>query len=193
MDLQETIIIITLIIVSLIAIIVLIPNVYRLYIHISKTNAFLKMGSSSKVRLIRQLDEAMAELSSTKTGALITITNKDDIEPHRTDGIEVDASISSQIIISIFNKKSPLHDGAIVIESNKIKYAATYYKITDKSISNKYGARHRAAMGICDATDALTIVVSEETGKITFAKKGEFHEVKLADFQEKLAHYLENN
>ena len=148
------------------------------------------MGESSRIRLVRQLNEAVEELSKTKTGAIITIINKDSIDGLRTDGIKMDANISSSIILSIFNKHSPLHDGAIIIDNNKITYAATYYKITSKSINNKYGARHRAAMGISEQTDALTIVISETTGAITFAQKSEFFVVKTNDFQEKLTESL---
>lgn len=149
------------------------------------------MGQSTQIRLIRQLQEAVEVLSEDKTGAIITILNKEDISELRTDGIKVDANISTSIILSIFNKKSPLHDGAIIIDNNKISYAGTYYKITSSSVSNKYGARHRAALGISEECDALTIIVSEETGDVSFAKNGQLMKIKLAEFQEKLIQNLE--
>nr|WP_318033879.1 DNA integrity scanning protein DisA nucleotide-binding domain protein [Mycoplasmopsis bovis] len=113
-------------------------------------------------------------MSKNKIGALITIENNDNIENLRTDGVIIDANISSSLLISIFNKYSPLHDGAVIIRDNKILYAATFYKITKKSINNQYGARHRAAMGISELCDATTIVVSEETGFIKPYKKWNF-------------------
>jgi len=155
-----------------------------------KHSNYDNLGQSSKIRLIHSLNEATAELSATKTGALITIVNKQTLDEFRTDGIRIDANISASLLISIFNKKSPLHDGAIIIRDNKITYAGTYYKITSKSINNRYGARHRAAMGISEQTDALTIVVSEETGSITFAQQGQFTKIKQSEFQERITEYL---
>ena len=148
------------------------------------------MGESSKIRLVRQVDEAITILSRNKTGAIITIVNKDNVDHLRTDGVKINADISSDLIISIFNKSSSLHDGAIIIVNNKITFAGTYYKITEKSFHSKYGARHRAAMGISEVSDSLTIVVSEETGKITLVKDGNFSIVKSNDFQEKFTEYL---
>lgn len=147
-------------------------------------------GLSSKIRLIFQIKEAVEYLSKHKIGAIITIEASDKLDNLRTDGIVLDANISSSLIISLFNKNSPLHDGAIVIRNNKIVYAATYYKITKKSINNKYGARHRAAIGISEMSDSTTIVISEESGGITISKNAEFTPVKLNDFQEKLTFFL---
>ncbi|AWX42937.1 membrane protein [Metamycoplasma cloacale] len=151
------------------------------------------LGDSTKIRLIHQLKEAIEFLSKTKTGAIITIENNDDLDSYRTDGIIIDANVSSSLIISIFNKHSPLHDGAIIIRNNKIHYASTYYKITKKSIDNKYGARHRAAMGISEICDATTIVVSEETGGITLAQKGVFTSILMDQLQETLVNVFKDN
>ncbi|MDZ7293349.1 diadenylate cyclase [Mycoplasmopsis pulmonis] len=159
---------------------------------IFKKSRYSKMGNSSKIRLIHQVKEAVEQLAKTKTGAIITIENKDQIDNLRTDGIILDANISSSLIISLFNKESPLHDGAIIIRDNKILYAATYYKITKKSMDNKYGARHRAAMGISELSDATTIIVSEETGEITIAKNSYFNSVSIKDFQENLVKFLKD-
>ena len=95
---------------------------------VSKTR-FQKLGGSSQIRLINQLREAVEYLSKNKVGALITIENNDNIDNLRTDGVILDANISSSLLISIFNKYSPLHDGAVIIRDNKIYYAATFYKI----------------------------------------------------------------
>lgn len=161
------------------------PTKHFISFFFKRTN-YQKMGESSKIRLVHQLNDAVTVLAAAKTGAIITIENKDQLEELRTDGVIIDANVSSPLIISLFHKTSPLHDGAIIIKNKKIKYAATYYKITSKSVSNKYGARHRAAMGISEETDSLTIIVSEETGKVTFAKNGTLKYVPLAEFQETL-------
>lgn len=158
---------------------------------VSKTR-FQKLGGSSQIRLINQLREAVEYLSKNKVGALITIENNDNIDNLRTDGVILDANISSSLLISIFNKYSPLHDGAVIIRDNKIYYAATFYKITKKSIDNQYGARHRAAMGISEICDATTIVVSEETGGVKFVKNGTFYNIRLEQFQEQLVKYLKD-
>lgn len=187
---SETIDIIILIFSSIILMIVMSPLLIWLFKHLLIDNKKNKIGTSSKIRLINQVREAVEYLSKTKTGAIITIENNDIIDSFRTDGIILDANISSSLIISLFNKYSPLHDGAIIIRENKILYAATYYKITKKSIDNKYGARHRAAMGISEICDATTIIVSEETGGVTIAKNSIFTKVDMNEFQEKLIFFL---
>ena len=165
------------------------PLKHFVYVFFIK-NQYQKMGESSKIRLVHQLNDAVAILSAEKTGAIITIENNDLLTDMRTDGIIINANVSSSLIISLFHKTSPLHDGAIIIKNKKITYVATFYKITSKSIDNKYGARHRAAMGISEATDSLTIIVSEETGKVTIVQHGTFTEVPLKEFQEVLTRFL---
>lgn len=179
-------------IVSVILIALLIPLLFNFYKKVNSNRKQNSIGTSSKIRLINQLREAIEYLSKTKTGAIITIENSDMVDNLRTDGIRLDANISASLIISIFNKQSPLHDGAIVIRNGKIVYAATYYKITRKSIDNKYGARHRAAMGISEICDATTIVVSEETGGVTIAKNSIFTPIEISQFQEKLVFFLKD-
>lgn len=176
--------------VSIILVIVLTPHIWKFGNMLFKKTKFSEMGESSKIRLIKQLNDAVEELSKTKTGAIITVVNKQKVDQLRTDGVKVNAAISAALILSIFNKNSPLHDGAIVIENNQIVYAGTYYKITSKSVDNKYGARHRAAFGISEQTDSLTIVVSEENGGISFAKDGTLHKINLDDFQERIISFL---
>ncbi len=145
---------------------------------------------SSKIRLLNQLREAVEYLSKTKTGALITIENDDNLDELRTDGVKIDANVSAALIITIFNKNTPLHDGAIVIRNGRILYASTYYKITKKSIDNKYGSRHRAGLGISEVSDATTIIVSEETGGVSITKDSILVPIKLNEFQEKLIFFL---
>lgn len=171
-------------------ILVLIPLFIKFSQDFFKKTKYRKLGTSSQIRLVRQLHDAVTELSSEKTGAIITIVNKENVDSLRTDGVKIDANISSPLIVSIFNKKSPLHDGAIIIDNMKITYVATYFKITSKSVDNKYGARHRAALGISEQSDSLTIVVSEETGGVSFVKQGILNKIKLTDFQEKIVEYL---
>lgn len=162
----------------------------RIYKWFFKNNLFSKLGNSAQIRIVHQLNEACAQMSEKKMGALITIELQTPLEHLRTDGHVLDANISASLILSIFNKHSPLHDGAVIIKNSKIKYAGTFYKITQSSISNKYGARHRAAMGIAEQSDALTIVVSEETGVISFCKEGKIRKIGINEFQERLFEFL---
>lgn len=177
---------------SLVIVFILIFLINQISMRIKKRNANIygRMGKSTQLRLINQLRESVQYLSEHKIGAIITIENKDNLDNLRTDGLIIDANISSSLIISIFNKTSPLHDGAIIIRDSKIVYASTFYKITRKSIDNRYGARHRAAIGISEVSDALTIVVSEETGVISIMRRTEKLTVDIKQFQEKLIELL---
>lgn len=191
---MNTAVYITLAIVVLIALIISI-NYIIVAVNATKKSKSIKktLGNSTKIRIIYQLKEALEKLSKTKTGAIITIENNDNLDGLRTDGIILDANISSSILISIFNKHSPLHDGAVVIRNNKIYYVATYYKITKKSIDNKYGARHRAGMGISEMCDASTLIVSEENGGITLAENGVLQAVPIENLQSVLGRILKDS
>lgn len=161
-------------------------------INVSKRNRS-NLGESTRIRLIHQIREALEYLSKNKIGAIITIEQKENLNMLRTDGVIIDANISSSLIISIFNKYCPLHDGAIIIRGSKIYYAATYYKITKKSIDNHYGARHRAALGISEISDSITLVVSEETGGISIAKKGVLSTIENSQVQEVLVNIFKED
>ena len=161
-------------------------------INVSKRNRS-NLGESTRIRLIHQIREALEYLSKNKIGAIITIEQKENLDMLRTDGVIIDANISSSLIISIFNKYCPLHDGDIIIRGSKIYYASTYYKITKKSIDNHYGARHRAALGISEISDSITLVVSEETGGISIAKKGVLSTIENSQVQEVLVNIFKED
>ncbi|MBD5788831.1 hypothetical protein MSGX11T_02305 [Mycoplasma synoviae GX11-T] len=156
----------------------------------NRRKKYESLGKSSQIRLINQLRESVTYFSENKIGALITIENSEKLDNLRTDGIILNANISSALLISIFNKNSPLHDGAVIIRDNKVYYASTFYKITSKSLSSEFGSRHRAAMGISEQSDATTIVVSEETGSIKIFKNSTVYTIKLEFFQESLIKYI---
>lgn len=190
---QEILIVIILALIFVQLIVLLVPLISKLSEKINKAKRESNvLSSSSKIRLINQLREAIEYLSQKKIGAIITIENNDNLDNLRTDGVKIDANISSSLIISIFNKNSPLHDGAIIIRSGKIVYASTYYKISKKSIDNKYGSRHRAGLGISEVSDATTIVVSEETGDVSITKNSMIIPIKMSEFQEKLIFFLKD-
>ncbi len=116
---------------------------------------------------------ATFELSSEKTGALIVMERDIEIKDIIASGVEMDAEISPQLLVNIFVPKTPLHDGAVVISGGRIKAAACMLPLAgDKDIARELGTRHRAAIGISKESDAIAIVVSEETGKVSIAKDG---------------------
>lgn len=124
---------------------------------------------------------AATELSKAKTGALIVIERDIKIQDIISTGIPMDAEVSPQLLVNIFEPKTPLHDGAVVISGNKIAAAACVLPLAnDKDIAKELGTRHRAAIGISKESDSIVIVVSEETGKITVAKDGTL----IADLRE---------
>lgn len=123
---------------------------------------------------IDELIKACYAMSKVKTGALIVIEQKISLADYMKTGINIDAIISSQLLLNIFEKNTPLHDGAVLVRGNRIMSATCYLPLSDNNrVSKELGTRHRAAIGISENTDSLTIVVSEETGKVSVAYKGE--------------------
>ncbi|MGB1018770.1 MAG: diadenylate cyclase CdaA [Chitinophagales bacterium] len=122
---------------------------------------------------IESIATAMKDMSETKTGALIVITRSSQLQFIASSGIALNADISAKLIESIFEKNAPLHDGAILISENKITAAGCTLPLSEKDISPKrLGTRHRAALGISEQTDAVTFIVSEETGNISVSENG---------------------
>lgn len=124
---------------------------------------------------IENIVSACERMASTKTGALIVIQRNNNLEFVKNTGDEMDLKINRPIIESIFYKNSPLHDGAIIIEDNKITATRVILPVSnDRSIPGRFGLRHRAAVGITEKTDALALVVSEETGQVSYIRDGDF-------------------
>ena len=113
------------------------------------------------------------EMSKVKTGALIVIEGKQSLVDYERTGIDVDGIVTSQLLINIFEHNTPLHDGAVIIRNNRITSATCYLPLTDNdAISKEVGTRHRAGVGISEVTDSVTVIVSEQTGKISIAYDG---------------------
>lgn len=144
-------------------------------------------------KVYQEITEAVGYLSKTKTGAIITIEKKQNLNEFMKNGVEINAPISSELMMTIFFQGTRLHDGAIVIRNGIIIAASVYYTPTTKPMAGKYGSRHRAALGISELTDSVTIVVSEETGRISIAYGGELEAVFHDNFQKVLVHYMEAN
>jgi diadenylate cyclase len=126
-------------------------------------------------------------MAKNRTGALIVVARNSDLKFYATTGDIMDAEVSKRLIESIFFKNSPMHDGAIIITGNKIKAARCVLPVTDNAeLPAHYGMRHRAALGISEQSDALAIVVSEETGGIAVARDGELRANLTAEELEKI-------
>lgn len=124
-------------------------------------------------RTVNEITRATVELAKAKTGALIIIEKDIILSEYERTGINIDSAISSQLLINIFEHNTPLHDGAVIIRGDRIVAATCYLPLSDNlGLSKELGTRHRAGVGISEASDSLTIIVSEETGKISIATGG---------------------
>ena len=124
-------------------------------------------------KTVNEIVRAAYEMGKVKTGALIVIEKDVSLQEVERTGIEIDGIVTSQLLINIFEHNTPLHDGAVVIRGNRITAATCYLPLTDSlTISKDLGTRHRAALGISESTDSMTVVVSEETGRVSLAQGG---------------------
>ena len=139
---------------------------------------------------IDALVDACISMSKTKTGALIVISGKSELNEQVNTGEKLNAKISFSLIRNLFFKNSPLHDGALIIKGNKIVAAGCILPLTQKELDISLGLRHRAAIGITETTDAFSIVISEERGSMSFVKKGE---IRRRISKEVLVELLEEN
>lgn len=124
-------------------------------------------------RTVSELVRACFEMGKVRTGALIVIEQAVSLLDYDRTGISIDAVVSNQLILNIFEKNTPLHDGAVILSGNRIRSATCYLPLSDNmNLSKALGTRHRAAVGISEVSDSLTLVVSEETGSVSVAKNG---------------------
>lgn len=132
--------------------------------------------------------QASYAMGRAKTGALIVIEKTDSLIEYERTGIAIDSVISPQLLVNIFEHNTPLHDGAVLVRGNRIVAATCYLPLSDnRDLSKELGTRHRAAVGISEVTDSLTVIVSEETGRVSVAMNGElFRDVDAAELKAKL-------
>lgn len=124
-------------------------------------------------KTINEIARACVEMGRVRTGALIVIQQQQPLNDFERTGIELDAIVTSQLLINIFEHNTPLHDGAIIVRGNRVTSATCYLPLSDNlNLDKGLGTRHRAGLGISEVTDAMTVIVSEETGKISVAYKG---------------------
>ena len=148
-------------------------NVLRSFFSINRSGEENKRFSN---HTINELVRACFEMGDVKTGALIVIEKETLLDEYISTGIRLDAIVSGQLLINIFEHNTPLHDGAVIIQNDRIAAATCYLPLSDNmELSKKLGTRHRAGVGISEITDSLTIIVSEETGSVSYAMNGRLH------------------
>ncbi|MTI87271.1 MAG: TIGR00159 family protein [Balneolaceae bacterium] len=161
--------------VGVIAVIILFqPEIRKLLYRLgTNTNLDRFFSTSSAYKAIDEVVDAVKELSKNKIGALIVFARTSSLQDLVDAGVNIDADVKSELIVTIFRKETPLHDGAIVIRGNRIVAASCYLPISQNpNISNSFGTRHRAAVGISETNNVFVLVVSEETGRISVARNG---------------------
>ncbi|WP_258101227.1 diadenylate cyclase CdaA [Marinoscillum pacificum] len=140
---------------------------------------------------ITPLIEAAKTLGGTNTGALIVLSKNSELKFFAESGDRIDAVVSKRLLMAIFNKYSPLHDGAVIIYDNKIIAARCILPVTERDMPAQFGLRHRAALGMSENTDTLVIVVSEETGQLSTMRNGEItHNLSTQELRKAINEYL---
>lgn len=149
-------------------------NLFRNFIFSSEE--YEGKGASMTEKTITEIVKASFEMGKVKTGALIVIEQKVALGEYERTGITVDGLLSSQLLINIFEHNTPLHDGAVIVRGNRIVSATCYLPLTDSmEIGKELGTRHRAAVGISEVSDSITVIVSEETGAVSVARDGKLY------------------
>lgn len=159
-----------------VAIIVLFQNeIRRALANFGRTRFWGSGGAVDVEEVANQVAMAAATLADRKTGALIVFERREGLRNYIENGIQVDGLVSIDLLASLFHPETPTHDGAVIIQGDRIAAATCFLPLTRASeLSTQFGTRHRAALGISEETDAVVVVVSEETGEISLAVRGEF-------------------
>lgn len=170
-------------------IIVFQPEIRSALERLGKSNVFSRMSSLSgneKNLVVDNLVQAVGLLSQNQVGALITIEQSQSLYEYIEKGIQIQGKVTAELLTSLFVTSTPLHDGAVIIEGNTIACAGAYFPPTSLDLPNRYGARHRAAIGISEVSDAVSICVSEETGSISITENGRIYNVNRAQLKDYL-------
>ncbi|MGQ7563449.1 diadenylate cyclase CdaA [Streptococcus suis] len=152
------------------------------------TQLFSSANLSTEESLVQAYVQAVAYMSPRKIGALVAVERAQTLQEYKSTGIPLDADVSRELLVNIFIPNTPLHDGAVIIKDEKVAVACAYLPLTESAgISKEFGTRHRAAIGLSEASDAFVFVVSEETGGISTAHNGIFrHNLSLEEFEQEL-------
>ena len=152
------------------------PELRRILINVGRNRLLVKLIQKPKSRLLEEIIDTALELSRRKWGGLIVLSKENMLKTIKEQGTEMDARITSNLMVSIFNPESPLHDGAILIQNNLIEAAGCILPLSQNpDLTQMVGTRHRAALGLSEESDAVIVVISEETQKISVAYEGMFY------------------
>lgn len=167
------------------------PEIRRALEQIGRGKIFQRTNAQQddeQTRLVAAMNKSVSYMAKRRIGALISIEKETGLNEYVETGIKMDAQISSELLINIFIPNTPLHDGAVIIQKDKVSAAACYLPLSESAfISKELGTRHRAALGLSEVTDAITIIVSEETGAISITANGNLHRnLSLTEFEELL-------
>lgn len=151
------------------------PEIRRLLYNIGQnTNLGRFFNRSEELTILDEIIEGVKRMARTRTGALIVFSSQSNLQDMVAAGTRIDAEVSADLLMTIFNKNTPLHDGAVIIKNNRILAASCYLPISpNPRISATFGTRHRAAVGVTEANSVFVVVVSEETGRISVARNGQ--------------------
>ncbi|NLJ81465.1 MAG: TIGR00159 family protein [Firmicutes bacterium] len=168
------------------------PELRRGLEQIGRGRLFIRLGKEAEdhTPAIEEIVEAATHLSAAKIGGLLVLERQIGLEEYVETGIALDALLSKELLINIFEPNSPLHDGAVIIAEGRLRSAASVLPLTDTDLGSHLGTRHRAAVGMSEQTDALVVVISEETGTISLAVGGRLRRyLNKARLQEQLSFY----
>ena len=169
------------------------PEIRTILERLGKSSFFSRMSSLSgneKEKLVDNIVTAVRLLSADQTGALISIEKSHPLDDFIATGTRLNSDVTAELLTSIFVTSTPLHDGAVIMRGDKIACASAYFPPTTADIPSRYGSRHRAAIGISEITDAITIVVSEETGNVSIAEGGKLIAVNEQQLRKYLTHII---
>ena len=151
------------------------PEIRRLLTSVGQNRILRKLFQIERTEIQEDILSSIEEIKRNKWGALLVFERENSLKNVVSDAVPMHASFSPELLVSIFNPSSPLHDGAVVIHNNLIEAAACIFPLTEsKTLNPEMGTRHRAALGISEESDALAVVISEESGKISVAENGYF-------------------
>ncbi len=182
----------------IIVVIIFHPEIRKALENLGRNQLFFgkhkELSLSDRDKVVKTLKESVDYLSSNKVGALITLEQNESLYEFISKGHNLFSDLTTELLQSIFITASPLHDGAVIIQGNKVACAKAYYPITQNPlVSDNFGTRHRAAIGISEMSDCITIAVSEEVGTISITHRGViFYDLTLNELEDKLRElYLE--
>ena len=156
-----------------------------------KNVRFWSQNGNSKRANITPIVEAVKSLAGSSTGALIVLSATSPLKFYAESGDEMDSLLSKRLLLAIFNKYSPLHDGAVIIHKDRIVAARCILPVTERDLAAQYGLRHRAGLGMSENTETFVIVVSEETGQISVMRNGEVnHNISTQELRKQINVYL---